>query len=520
MDGTRSTNLGVFPVVSVFAALVMTLTIGVGGVMPDEEPRPRVQSISVSVEGASALRVVVPKRHFATVTGASVNVDLPIGEPTLLAAYSQDGTALKALAFTTADGNPVTLNARSTAAALVALSPVVIASNNWIGVTGHVVALASFQLLVDAIERSSSLADPEIRQELAALMNQLAVPSAPTCERVCAERTEEGRSIVVNNATVSRLVSNSAGGELCMVVAPAALVPSSSATSYAVEVLRGSRTGTNEIGPLSITPATALSNNPTACAADQIIAAGGADSETGRRALRTSLAFDFWRPLIDQIDSDFTLTDERADALASQMGASTETRAALSSVGVPDQSADFATTIAQIVAPGLLSPTWLPNVELQLAARPLTPAGEPAQPSTPTTVGVLPTVAPTVAPRPSTTRAPSTTTVTSIIRLVTKITLNVEAAGPPEGGGGWELVPEMRNDGETTLNPQLLACVLSDAGGWKGAVSMSMGSTTALRPGESAVGKIAVQLPRYARSPFTLECSHPSLDAPITMVVA
>ncbi len=519
----RATSL-TFSNIGVAVAVVAIIGLAVvGKLAPVNSGASEVgtRSTTITVDGGDGVRVVIPQEDIAASAVEALQIDLPIGRPTILATYAKSDNKLVGLAMSTADGRDVEVNATSTAASLVALSPSVLtASSNWMGVVGHLVATPEFDALVRSVSQTHSLDAPELKAALNAVLAALKIPEGVECAIVCAQRTAEGSAAVIQNATLSRLLATDASGEVCGWTAAAELVPAERSAAIGTDATAGRLNQVVALEPIGIRVSTSLTHDPPVCSKPLRIVNGGASEPAGQRALWSTTVNEYFAPLLGLLEPKVSINSSSLDSMAAVLAGGTSTlKAEIAARGVSELTTSFAMNLDSILHPGGFDPARLGSIAIDLPTNPIPVA---VAPTTTTTTTLSPTTSPPTLPPvtapPDTVR---TTTVTSVIKTVTRLEVSLSmAVAPPEPP--WEVSATFRNTGQSTLEKAQISCSIVGAAGASTPSKRSMaelGQTGSLAPNASFTAKLTFDISQSS-NPDTMVCSHPALDSPIRITLS
>lgn len=396
------------------------------------------QSTEIRVENAGAgTQLVMVQDSLSTVVLSSADLTVPVGRPTIFATFDEGGDDLDQLAITTGEVDQIDIDARSTAASLVALSPGVLSGDDaWFGTVGHAVSSPAFGGLVDAVKGSSELTGPRVEEALAATIEPLAMTGTDRCPDACGEWLASTGAIVVENTTASRAVLVpvlNPTSTPCGSVAPATRRPADGALIVGVDATGGGTTEVDVADAPAIVPSLTRVDDVEACGRGVAVITAGAEEPAARLAAWATLLTDYAVPLIDLVGGSRTdLAAEDLARLAATPEATVEPSAATAVQMVVEEvgglsAAQLATidAITAAVGDGLLDPARLPGTNRNVIDAPV------AAPTTTTTTTT------TTAPPPS---APS---------VGGAVAISYQTGQDPKT---FDLTVTVRNTGEATIN--------------------------------------------------------------------
>ncbi len=368
------------------------------------------RSTAIAVGDADAsTRLVVVQDGVEGAAISSIQINLPVGRPTLLAAFDDVDNTLKSLALSAGDGNDVALTPRSTAATLISLSPgVLVTDGGWIGLVGHAIESPAFELLVDAIEQSSDLRDPAVRTALSNAVASVAVMPSSDCTLVCGERLAESEHLLVRNSSLFRAVASGREEPVvsCGAAAPALRIADSASFAVATDMLRGAETEIPTLGLLRAeeTLARILTDDP--CPAELLVSAAGAANESTKFAWWSSMVLDYAGPLVQIVGDIDTLETAVLDATVNELAAGEAVPDVATAVrGVLARSSDLSAdqlhlidSLLPVVSDGLFASDYTNSVSMVVPAAVAAEVAPPSTSSTTTTTTTTTTVPEVIAP--------------------------------------------------------------------------------------------------------------------------
>lgn len=290
---------------AIFAALALVLGVVGSSVVPEllaSAATEGYRSVVVSQENEQLSVVVMEGGGTDKVINTS-RVVLPAGRPGIFRAYDSHGK-LRSLAITTGDGQEVRISSRSTAAALIGLSPGIIGEEaNWLSVIGHAALAPGFEELVAQIGRSDSIDSPAVRAALSQVISEVSPTVVTPCGAICAEWSGDGSTIVVENSLTSWVAVRAPGGETCGLVAPATLAPDTAAASIGSDALAGRSVVSSDLSALRRTSTfTRVIAGP--CSQGAELVSGGGLSEASKFPRWATRVFEYLMPLYQMFRPD------------------------------------------------------------------------------------------------------------------------------------------------------------------------------------------------------------------------
>ncbi|HMQ24344.1 MAG TPA: hypothetical protein PKA98_00020 [Acidimicrobiales bacterium] len=267
------------------------------------------QPVEVTIDGSgygSEVVMVQDSDRVAVFSGASFRV--PIGVPTLFAAFDEAESKVTRLGITTGASGRVRMSPRSAAASLVALSPGVLTTDDaWLGVVGHIVESPTFPELVTAVDRSTTLSDPQVHAALRDVLKAVPPVNSQRCTSVCGEWLAESPDIVMENALRTRAVvrpSDPSSDRFCGSAAPLAFEFDPVAVRVGDAAVAGTSLDANLKRPMVGVPSLTLLEGAEVCGRNLTVGTSTAAGQIDETARWLTLLAEYAAPLVDLIAGD------------------------------------------------------------------------------------------------------------------------------------------------------------------------------------------------------------------------